>query len=73
MESGHRAKDETGNVYGIWFVTGIITPREQSNGCLKYKLVCRSCGAVKFVNGNNLRFGRYAKRCKRCGAKYETK
>lgn len=69
MELGNRAINETGNVYGVWFVSSMITPREMSNGCLKYKLVCRKCGAIRFVNGNNLRFGKYAHTCKNCGAR----
>lgn len=69
MELGHRTVDETGNVFGVWFVSSMITPREMSNGCIKYKTVCRFCGAVKYVNGNNLRFGRYAHKCKKCGAR----
>ena len=69
MELGNRAINETGNVYGVWFVSSMITPREMSNGCLKYKLLCRKCGAIRFVNGNNLRFGKYAHTCKRCGTK----
>lgn len=69
MGLGHRAVDETGKVYGIWLVSDIISPREMTNGCLRYKLVCRRCGAIRFVNGNNLRFGRYARRCRNCGTK----
>lgn len=63
---GRRYKDEIDHEYGPYIVTGYTTMREKSNKCVIWEVRCKTCGCVRFINGNHLRFDNFSD-CPRCG------
>lgn len=58
-------KNELGNKYKSFIVTGYTSERVKSNGCVIWEIECCDCGYTRYVNGNNLRFNKFSD-CPNC-------